>query len=83
MEGTGGDFDPVFRWVEEGLTGDFPDCLAPTRGVSVSVFVVLLPQFCLVLAVFFKDWKLSLSESTKQNRDVSHYMSEKIFSLSQ
>lgn len=59
MEGTGGDFGVVFPWVEDGLTGDFPDCLA-------SAFVVFAAPFCLDLEVFFKDWKLSLSESTSR-----------------
>lgn len=52
----------VFPWVE----GDFPDCLASGRELVASAFVVFAAPFCLDLEVFFKDWKLSLSESTSR-----------------
>lgn len=63
VTGTGGDFTPFVPWVEEGFTGDFIASFTPGRLFSTSAFVALVTPFSLGL-VFFRDTKLSLSEST-------------------
>lgn len=63
-----GDFTAGFFCVEGDLTGDFAPPLAPGRALSASDFVGLVVPFCFGLETFFKDWKLSLSESKNKER---------------
>ena len=72
-----GDLLGALPWLEEGLTGDFTLSFDPRDDLSafflvvvVVVVVVFVVPFSLGLGSFFKDRKLSPSESTRKRNQV-------------